>query len=329
MGTVDKDFKVKNGLQVAEGATFGGPVSIGAPTLAGHAVTKAYADALAFGGGGTSSGILVSDTPPAAATDGVGWYNSTSGRLYLYYGASWIEISAGFGENNETAPATLPPTPDLNDQISIGDRTWQWDGTVWQSLDLKNKLSVLPSQEGEDAPKTMFFGTGAPDQAAVQAGDLWTDTDDDAGATEFIFTGPDAPDNYDQNTLWIDTDDPDLPLIYSDNEPPTYDPTEGDFWVDLDDLAGQLVVTSEAEPDPEDANLWIDLSSEAGYLKYQDLFSDNASQIASVNDLPDALNYQGMIAYVSSEQALYVASGSSWIKIFPNYDAEALVWMDL
>jgi hypothetical protein len=32
MTTVDKDFKVKNGLVVANGGTFGNAVTVGAPT---------------------------------------------------------------------------------------------------------------------------------------------------------------------------------------------------------------------------------------------------------------------------------------------------------
>ncbi len=40
MATLEKDFKVKNGLQVTLGGTFGGAVEVGTPTLANHAVTK-------------------------------------------------------------------------------------------------------------------------------------------------------------------------------------------------------------------------------------------------------------------------------------------------
>ena len=46
MATIDKDFKVKNGIQVSEGGIFGGPVSVGAPTDPSHAVTKDYIDLL-------------------------------------------------------------------------------------------------------------------------------------------------------------------------------------------------------------------------------------------------------------------------------------------
>jgi hypothetical protein len=34
-----------------------------------------------------------------------------------------------------------------------------------------------------------------------------------------------------------------------------------------------------------------------------------------------------MISYVSSENALYVATAGAWKKIYPTYDAEAMGWM--
>lgn len=56
MATEQKDFRVKNGLQVGNGATFGGPVVVGTPSLNTHATTKLYVDeAIAAGGGGGSA----------------------------------------------------------------------------------------------------------------------------------------------------------------------------------------------------------------------------------------------------------------------------------
>jgi hypothetical protein len=49
--TTDKDFKVKNGLVVTDGGTFGGPVAVGTPTEPSHAVTKEYIDSVAGIGG--------------------------------------------------------------------------------------------------------------------------------------------------------------------------------------------------------------------------------------------------------------------------------------
>lgn len=45
MTTSDKDFKVKNGLQVIQGGVFGGTVEASTPTLPEELTTKAYVDA--------------------------------------------------------------------------------------------------------------------------------------------------------------------------------------------------------------------------------------------------------------------------------------------
>ena len=44
MSTNNKDFKIKHGLQVADGATFGAPITVGTPTASAHATTKTYVD---------------------------------------------------------------------------------------------------------------------------------------------------------------------------------------------------------------------------------------------------------------------------------------------
>lgn len=46
MTTTNKDFKVKNGIAVTGGGTFGGSVAVGTPTDPSHAVTKEYVDNL-------------------------------------------------------------------------------------------------------------------------------------------------------------------------------------------------------------------------------------------------------------------------------------------
>lgn len=49
MATDNKDFKVKNGLVVTNGGTFGGTVSVATPTLNDHATNKSYVDTLFSG----------------------------------------------------------------------------------------------------------------------------------------------------------------------------------------------------------------------------------------------------------------------------------------
>jgi len=82
MATENKDFKVKNGLVVASGGTFGGAVTVGTPTIATHATTKEYVDSVA-------GSMTVGATAPASPTNGTQWLDTTTNRVNFYYDGSW------------------------------------------------------------------------------------------------------------------------------------------------------------------------------------------------------------------------------------------------
>ena len=88
MATVDKDFKVKNGLNVALGGTFGGTVSVATPTLDTHAATKLYVDT-AVG----SPTIPVDDMPPISPENGDLWFDTLTERVHVYYNSEWVAIA--------------------------------------------------------------------------------------------------------------------------------------------------------------------------------------------------------------------------------------------
>ena len=88
MATVEKDFKVKNGLLVTAGGSFGGTVTVATPTESTHATTKAYVDQL------TGNPIVsVEDSAPAEAVDGQLFINSSTGRLALFLNDAWITLA--------------------------------------------------------------------------------------------------------------------------------------------------------------------------------------------------------------------------------------------
>jgi hypothetical protein len=86
VATVDKDFKVKQGLNVNLGGTFGGTVTVAAPTENLHAATKAYVDSV-------SGGMDVSATAPASPSNGDLWFDTVTSRVYVYYSAEWIAMA--------------------------------------------------------------------------------------------------------------------------------------------------------------------------------------------------------------------------------------------
>jgi hypothetical protein len=88
MATVNKDFKVKHGLNVAEGGTFGQAVVVGTPTENTHAATKAYVD-------GRELLVAQGATPPDAenATDGELFINVDENRLLFFYNGQWNTLA--------------------------------------------------------------------------------------------------------------------------------------------------------------------------------------------------------------------------------------------
>ena len=90
MATVDKDFKVKNGLVVANGGTFGGTVTVATPTQNNHAATKEYVDSVV---GGVEVVVPASSTAPSTPTNGQLWYDTLTNRVYVYYNSEWFAMA--------------------------------------------------------------------------------------------------------------------------------------------------------------------------------------------------------------------------------------------
>ena len=105
MATTDKDFKVKNGLNVATTGSFGGVVTVATPTQNTHATTKLYVDTAVAG---ASAGTIPTEsTDPVSPVDGQIYFNTTTQHLSVYStdAADWIMI------------ATFADTADLQQHI--------------------------------------------------------------------------------------------------------------------------------------------------------------------------------------------------------------------
>jgi hypothetical protein len=88
MATINKDFKVKHGLQVAEGGTFGQAVVVGTPTENTHAATKLYVD---------SKEVVVAQGSAAPSTEnssnGELFIDTAENRLLFYYNGQWNTLA--------------------------------------------------------------------------------------------------------------------------------------------------------------------------------------------------------------------------------------------
>ena len=101
MATVNKDFRVKHGIIVADGGTFGSTVTVATPTQNTHAATKLYVD--------TAIGSpVVGTTQPESPVNGNLWFDTVTERIHVYYNSEWIAIATL--EDSETLPNHIHDT---------------------------------------------------------------------------------------------------------------------------------------------------------------------------------------------------------------------------
>jgi hypothetical protein len=86
VATTNRDFKVKHGLDVTQGGTFGGTVTVATPTENTHAATKLYVD-------NAVGSPTVGTTQPASPVNGNLWFDTLTERMHVYYNSQWVAIA--------------------------------------------------------------------------------------------------------------------------------------------------------------------------------------------------------------------------------------------
>jgi hypothetical protein len=86
VATTNRDFKVKHGLDVTQGGTFGGTVTVATPTQNTHATTKLYVD--------TAVGSpTIGTTQPGSPVNGNLWFDTLTERIHIYYSGQWVAVA--------------------------------------------------------------------------------------------------------------------------------------------------------------------------------------------------------------------------------------------
>ena len=100
------------------------------------ASTGVGSNLLAGGGGAT-----VSDTAPTSPTDGQVWFDSTTGKSYIYYDSFWVEVG--------TSSTVLPTLDDLTDVTISAPTSGQlvsYNGSSWVNTANNNGLVYIASK---------------------------------------------------------------------------------------------------------------------------------------------------------------------------------------
>jgi hypothetical protein len=122
LATVNKNFKTKNGIDA--GGKITGPASTTAAatlnlphgtgpsspvngdvwtTTSGIYVRVNGTTVGPLGAGGGGASVSVSDTAPVGPSAGNLWFQSSTGKTYIYYDSAWIEVG---GANTNAAVNT-------------------------------------------------------------------------------------------------------------------------------------------------------------------------------------------------------------------------------
>ena len=176
MTTSNKNFKVKNGLEVlGTSATVDGnevlTTASAIDSLVDVSTTGAVqGQALVFdaslnlipgtvsGGGGGASGVITSDTKPSPATDGLEWHDTTDGTDYISVDGVWV---------GRSAPATVSSATDIrltNAEANIVDLEQQvrpviLGGTgATTAAGARTNLEITPANIGAAATSHSHLG---------------------------------------------------------------------------------------------------------------------------------------------------------------------------
>lgn len=85
-------------------------------------------------GSGSGASITISDTAPVSATAGDMWFESDSGKLFVYYDSAWVEVGgAGGGGASVTVSDTAPTSPSQGDLWFESDsgKTYVYYDSSW------------------------------------------------------------------------------------------------------------------------------------------------------------------------------------------------------
>lgn len=197
MTTSNKNFKVKNGLEVlGTSATVDGnevlTTASGIEDLSNVDITGAVAgNALVFdsslnlvpgeGSGGTGSQHFISDTKPSNANEGDTWFHSTTGATYIYYvdvdSEQWIQMGEGLvgpvGPQGLTGPQGDPGPQ--GDQGDPGPQGEQGNSGIIAQAGEPTSTDVLWLDTDEDGVGIPLGGTAGQVLAKVDSGDFNTE----------------------------------------------------------------------------------------------------------------------------------------------------------
>ena len=153
MTTTNKDFKVKHGLAVTAGATFGQAIEIGEPSAADHAATKGYVDTSIIDLNAQLTAIVATtgnidielDLLPGDSIDGI----TLQVGFYVLVKNQVDQAENGIYEVRASGPAIRGADYDSVEKIKAGDLIYVRSGnsneiTLWVNKENISQINIDP-----------------------------------------------------------------------------------------------------------------------------------------------------------------------------------------
>ena len=285
MATSNKNFKVKNGLDVSGTATASSFVKTG-----GTSAEFLMADGSVSAGSGGGGSLEVSETPPSSPSEGDIWYNSQTGQTFVYYDSFWVENIAGIaGPEGPTGPAG-PTGPTGDTGVVISETTPESTDVLWLDSDAVAEVpvpiggttgQVLAKSSNDDydtewanLPAEVIPTGGTTGQILTKDSEdnydiSWQDLPESSG----VVTSATPPEN--TNSIWFNTETG-LTYIYYDS-----------YWTSISGNSGTPIISDTAPTSPVLGMQWFNSSTGKSYIYYSNAWVEidsNGTSTASTGN---------------------------------------------
>ena len=289
-------------------------------------------------GGGAS--VNISDTAPVSPEAGDLWFESDTGKTFIYYDSQWVEV----GPQPNTGASALTTKGDLLSRdastfarLAVGTNGYflKADSSATTGL----TWSAIPTINNLDDVGDVTITSVSNGQVLKYNGSAWVNAADNAGTTissidditDVTITSVQNGDLLKWNgSAWVNASGG---ATVSSNAPAS--PTEGQIWFDNDTAktfvyydsswieigAGSgitsVTVSSSPPASPAEGNMWFDSDTAQSFTYYDSQWIElgASAMVAQVQSSAPTSPIAGQIWFDSDTGGTYIYYGTNWIEV--------------
>lgn len=247
-----------------------------------------------------AGGAAIGENPPLIVEPGAIWFDSNTGKAYVYYDSTWVELgNAGGGTSSGGASMTIADTAPLD--ANAGD-LW-FDSSTTKTYVYYDAFWVEIGSTGTGA---LVSGDAPADPVN---GQLWFDTTEEVlkvysvalmdwivagggggaggGSMQISGTAPLLPD---EGSMWFDSETA-RTYIYYDG-----------FWVEIGGSAMAATVGDTAPSSPINGQVWFNSATGGTYIYYDSVWVEMGA--APANTILQTINAKGDLLVGTTDNEL-------------------------